>query len=249
MRPNHVSTTKLNNDTYAVQSLPKSFRCDTCLIEAFFTLDNAKVMYLDFIYNFMFKCLDMERIHFIEGDTDSMYWAVSGNLAEDNKQGFKHVILNHEFYNKHVYDYLPASFYSSDNSSPKFESKLEQDLFRKKLGGLELEKQSDCMTALASKLYIPYDLVQGDGKPRDGNPRAKGVKLALNPLHNWDYNSVLQMRTVKTGANTNLQLHKGEMAKITTTKNVLTAAHTKMRVSEDFSTCIPLFLSLEETTI
>jgi PIN domain nuclease of toxin-antitoxin system len=34
----------------------------------------------------------MDRVHFIEGDTDSMYWAVAGNLEEDNSQGFKNVI-------------------------------------------------------------------------------------------------------------------------------------------------------------
>jgi hypothetical protein len=134
--------------------------------------------------------------------------------------------------------------------NPRFDTKLEEKIFTKKLGGVALEKQSGCMTALAPKLYIPYDLIDGpDGSfvlHRDEHPRVKGVKLAQNPLHNWDYNSVLSERTVKTGANTNLQLHNGVMSKITIEKNVLTAAHTKMQVSPDFSTCIPLFLKLEE---
>jgi hypothetical protein len=30
----------------------------------------------------MFKCLDMSKIHFVEGDTDSMYWAVSGSKTK-----------------------------------------------------------------------------------------------------------------------------------------------------------------------
>jgi hypothetical protein len=238
----------MGDNLYAVQTLPKHFRCDTCLVEAFFTLDIAKVFYLNFILNFMYKCLDMSRIHFIEGDTDSAYWAVAGDLKEGVEQAFKHVILDHEFYNKHVYDYLPANFYSSDNSNPKFESKLEEALFNKKLGGLALEKQSGCLTALAPKLYQPYDIVEGNGFMllKDEKPRAKGVKLELNPLHNWDYNSVLQMRTTKAGYNTNLQLHNGEMSKITVQKNVLTAAHTKMQVTDDFSTCVPLFFQLRK---
>jgi hypothetical protein len=242
MRPNWRATTKMGSDTFAVQMMPKSFRCDTCLIEAFFTLDNAKVMYLNFIYNFMYKCLDMSKIHFIEGDTDSMYWAVSGDLSEKTSQGFKHVILDHEFYNKHVYDYLPASFYSSNSSNPKFSNKLEEALFRKKLGGLELEKQSGCMTALAPKMYCSYDIV--DEKNKDVATHVKGVKVYQNPLTSWNFNMVLNSRTTMEGANTNLQLHAGEMSKIKTPKNILTAAHTKMKVASDFSTCVPLFLNI-----
>ena len=45
---------------------PKTYKCDTCLQEAVFTLDNAKFWYLNFVYNFMYKCLDMDKIHFIE---------------------------------------------------------------------------------------------------------------------------------------------------------------------------------------
>jgi hypothetical protein len=34
----------------------------------------------------------MNRMHFVEGDTDSMYWAISGDVKEDLHQGFKYVI-------------------------------------------------------------------------------------------------------------------------------------------------------------
>jgi hypothetical protein len=30
-------------------------------------------------YGFFAKCLDMDKIHFVEGDTDSMYLAVAGD--------------------------------------------------------------------------------------------------------------------------------------------------------------------------
>jgi hypothetical protein len=35
------------------------------------------------------------------------------------------------------------------------------------------------------------------------------------------------------------------MTNIAVTKNILTTTHTKYRVSEDFSTCTPLFLDVE----
>jgi hypothetical protein len=54
------------------------------------------------------------------------------------------------------------------------------------------------------------------------------------------------------GTNNNMQLKKVIdnhevliMTNIAVTKNVLTATHTKFRVSEDFSTCTPLFLKVD----
>jgi hypothetical protein len=52
---------------------PNSFKCNTCLIECFYTLKNAKFLYLLFICEFMNKCLDIDKILFMEGDTDSIY--------------------------------------------------------------------------------------------------------------------------------------------------------------------------------
>jgi hypothetical protein len=65
----------------------------------------------------MYKCLDITRIHFVEGDTDSMYWAVAGDITESNTQGFKHVLASPEFYNAHVYEFFPANFYSTNSSN------------------------------------------------------------------------------------------------------------------------------------
>ena len=42
-------------DAYQVMLKDRFYRCDTCLQEAFFTLDNAKYWYLVFIYDFHFK--------------------------------------------------------------------------------------------------------------------------------------------------------------------------------------------------
>jgi hypothetical protein len=61
---NFISTRKINDDYYLVTYNPKTFSCDTCLQESYFTLDNAKFWYLNFIYNFMYRCLDMDRIHY-----------------------------------------------------------------------------------------------------------------------------------------------------------------------------------------
>ncbi|KAA6378632.1 MAG: hypothetical protein EZS28_025841 [Streblomastix strix] len=59
---NFMCERQLNDDLYAVQLNTDRCKCMTPLQEAYFTLDNAK-----------------NRFHFIEGDTDSMYFAVAGD--------------------------------------------------------------------------------------------------------------------------------------------------------------------------
>jgi hypothetical protein len=173
----------------------------------------------------------MNKLHFIEGDTDSMYWAVSGLGSE-----FKGVITDEKFYNRNIYKFAPSSFYSTNNSNPTFTNKLEQTRFDKKLGGLEIEKQCENMIALAPKMYTCFN------SERTLATKMKGVKSKQNPLDKNDYVNTLTNRTVKTGSNTNLQLHNDQMSKINIQKNILTAVHTKYRVTEDFSTCIPLLI-------
>jgi hypothetical protein len=129
--PYFMSTRKLNENHYQVQMEREVYNCKTPLVQGFFTLENAKFWYLNFIYNFMYKCLDMSKIDFVEGDTDSMYWAVSGSEDENYEQGFKHVIKDHDFYNANIYKYTPSSFYSSGNSNPTFDNETERIVFDK----------------------------------------------------------------------------------------------------------------------
>ena len=75
------SDRKLDEDFYQVNLAKKQIKCSTSLQQGLFTLDNAKFWYLNFIYNFLFKAFDTEKMHFCEGDTDSMYFAFSEVIA------------------------------------------------------------------------------------------------------------------------------------------------------------------------
>ncbi|KAA6386161.1 MAG: hypothetical protein EZS28_018311 [Streblomastix strix] len=78
---------------------------------------------------------DMNRIHFIEGDTDSAYWAISGNPNEDFTQQFNAVINDRDFYNDNAKYYFPM---------------IKSDVFdEKKILGLAIERQGVAMVALA----------------------------------------------------------------------------------------------------
>jgi hypothetical protein len=177
----------------------------------------------------------MNRIHFIEGDTDSMYFAVAGSLHEDNTQGFKYVIKDEKFYNDNIYKFAPSGFYST-GAKPTFASKLEQKQFDKKLLGLEIEKQCDNMIALAPKMYScsngSVSIIS----------KCKGYRN--NKLKFDDYNTIVVKKQSITGINHNLQLHNNQMSMTAVGKNVLTASHTKYCVSNDFSMCTPLFVSV-----
>jgi hypothetical protein len=211
---NFVSTRKIAEDNYLVTYNPRTFHCNTCLQESFFTLDNAKFWYLNFVYNFMYKCLDMDRMHFVEGDTDSAYWAVSGDPNDNYKQGFQHVIRDKKFYDEHVYDWFPDP--TKDISDMK------------KLLGLAIENQDENCVALAPKCYCLF--------PNQGITKMKGVKKSLNKLTSQDYQTSLTKPIV--GKNINLQMKNNVMSNIKVRKNVLTGIHTKAIVLENHS-CAP----------
>jgi hypothetical protein len=71
--PTFISCRKISNDLYAVQMRADTYRITTSLQCAVFTLDNSKYWMKNFTYNFIYKCIDLNRIHVIEGDTDSKF--------------------------------------------------------------------------------------------------------------------------------------------------------------------------------
>lgn len=217
----------INDDFYKVIMQEDDYKCDTCIQEAYFTLDNAKYWYLVFIYDFMNKCMDVNRFHFIEGDTDSAYWAVSGDPELDNKQAFQAIITDKKFYDENIYKFAPYDFFCFDEKyKPKLTTKEEQKAHEKKLLGLAIEKQGDNMIALCPKCYTSFngslDLVQLIAM------KIKGVSLKQNkhiqPEH---YLRVITESITFDGANINLMLKNGKMTRIEITKCALSGKHTK----------------------
>jgi hypothetical protein len=195
----------------------------------------------------MYKAFDINKMHYVEGDTDSLYWAVAGKITEapevHRKQGFRYVIKDEKFYNENVYKWSPSDTYSTDNSNPKFETKLDKKKFDKKLGGVAMENEKDCMIALCPKMYCNFNV--GDtnipyANYITGHYTTKEVNKTQNPMTWNDYDKALNEGNIKTVSNTNLQIRNGEMSKVVVQKKAITPIHTKMRVLPDFKTCIPL---------
>ena len=169
-------------------------------------------------------------ISFIEGDTDSMYWAISGNPEKDYTQKFEYVVKNKKFYNENKHLFFP-------DESLK-EGTLERIQSEKKLLGLAIEKEGENCIALAPKCYTIWDNRNDNSDETTKAIKLKGVSLEKNDIKYEDYLNVLKEGNTKVGKNINLQLKDSTMCKITVIKNALTGAHTTMVVLDNQS-CAP----------
>jgi hypothetical protein len=102
------------------------------------------------------------------------------------------------------------------------------------------------MVALALKMYCPFNAAGKKSAIIQVKPRAKGVIIKQNPLAYQNFLDIFNKQNTQKGHNTNLYLHQGVMSKIIMQKNILTATHTKYRVSDDRSTCMPLHKHVKE---
>jgi hypothetical protein len=89
---NFITTKKIVDDLFIVESEPTSCKCNKPLQTAYATLSNAKFWYLTFVYEFMYKCLDQTKFHFVYTDTDSYFWAVAGDPARGVEQNFEAIV-------------------------------------------------------------------------------------------------------------------------------------------------------------
>ena len=220
MFENFIDTRRVSDNKYVVSYKPKYYKEETCLQCSFFTLDNSKFWYLNYYYNFMCRCLDMNRIHVIELDTDSLYCAIAGNPNEDYHQRYNNVIKDKKYYDEHVYEWFPNP---------------NKDIFdEKKLLGVAIEKEGENCVALTCKCYTIWNN-NGDTK----SLKLKGVSLKKNAIVSKDYEDALIKP--KKGMNINLQLKNDRISKLTITKNGLSGVMNKMFVLEN-QCCCPLGL-------
>ncbi|KAA6374075.1 MAG: hypothetical protein EZS28_030399 [Streblomastix strix] len=211
---------------YMVCESPRQFKCNKPLQEAVFTLDNSKFWYLNFVNNFLYKCIDMDRVHFCNMDTDSMYLAITGSQIEGYKQGLKYVIKDQGFYDEHYKESLPCG----DNCTVAEE---------KKLMGITTESQVENIVCLAPKCYSLYnrneqidDIVSLVNRMKGVSQRcwlSEGSEKKANLTAN-DYIKCLNSSVAISVTTNNLQMKTGVMSMISMEKSALTGFHNKMVV-------------------
>ncbi|KAA6373280.1 MAG: hypothetical protein EZS28_031193, partial [Streblomastix strix] len=124
-----MSERYLSDNLSVVELEKRKCQCSTPLQVAYFVMDNSKYFYLNTFYNFLVPCLDMNKIHVIYGDTDSLCLGIADNNWP---------IKNQKLWNK----LYPQFFPMSDQIDEK-----------KKLLGWNIEHQVKTCFALAPKCY------------------------------------------------------------------------------------------------
>ncbi|KAA6362105.1 MAG: hypothetical protein EZS28_042368, partial [Streblomastix strix] len=184
MMQGFIHSTELNEDLYAVQVDKEHCRCNTCLQVAYFVLDSAKFW-----------------MHFVQGDTNSLTWAISGNSNRGPDQLFEEVIKDYGFFDT----YKDCVF--SENG-------------QKQILHVGVEKQGYNCIALSPKNYIINNEIVLKGVILDQNPQ-------INEQTFIDY---INKGTIATAINTTLCQRKGTMSRLKMEKNAITGSHTKMIV-------------------
>jgi hypothetical protein len=223
-RPNFLGTRQINDELYNVAYKSTKFQCNTCIQSGFYTLDNAKFAYMMLYYGFLNVCLDMNKVHFVEGDTDSMYLAVGGNPEKGVHQGFEYVVKDREFYDKYFYKWYPDP------------SKGKED--EKKLGGVAIEKEGNVMIAIAPKNYY----IQTEERPV---MKAKGCSLGRNKqITPDDYIKNIKYDIPVNATNCGFRERKEVLVKEIVEKTAISGVHTKMIVLKN-DACAPYIYELK----
>jgi hypothetical protein len=166
----------------------------------------------------------MDKIHFIEGDTDSMYYAVAGDPEAGIHQQFDNVVKDIDFYYQHRYEWFPDP------------AKGKED--EKKLGGVAVENEGSEMYAVAPKNYT----IIKPGKPILKN---KGVSLNKNKhITPQSYISNLNTGEVIKGENKGFGIKGNTMTKYSVDKVAISGIHTKMIVLKS-NACAPYVFGLK----
>jgi hypothetical protein len=159
---------------------------NTAIQEAVFTLDNTKFWYIKFVYDFIYRYIELSKIYFIKGDADSLYYAISENQDEDCHQGFKHVIKDEDFYKENMFKWFPNPTLAKEE--------LTRD--KKKLLGMSFEKEGYIMFTVAQKCYIFKSSKNDNNK---NLKKMKGVSFILNDnIELESYKSCLDLMIVES---------------------------------------------------
>jgi hypothetical protein len=227
--PRFQNSRQIGDDVFAIQMAKRTYSINTPLQCSCACLDNAKYHYLNFIYNFMYKCLDMKKMHFGEGDTDSMYWIIAGLKEDGLQQGFKNVIIDQNFYDENVYKWLP-----DPNKGLKDE---------KKLLGLTVEKEGSCLIAISPKCYYLRDFNEKEIMKIKGLSQKNNGHITQEMV----LGVIRENKTIK-GENKIFRTQKIEnvwkMTKQVQTKVAISALHNKMICLEN-NACAPFIYGLK----
>ncbi|KAA6384044.1 MAG: hypothetical protein EZS28_020428 [Streblomastix strix] len=169
---------QISENCFIVELEKKRCSCSTPLKVAYFTKDNSMYFYLNAYYNFLTSCLDMDYIHVIYGDTDSLCLAIA-----HESQPIKDKKMWNQLY------------------SQLFPSAIDDNYYdKKKILGWNIESESTTCQALAPKQHFKKlhgkspDKIQDIPPDYQIKPLSKLNRIYLSPkLGSWEIDLVFSM--------------------------------------------------------
>jgi hypothetical protein len=188
---------------------------------AHFTYQYAKLRMLEFFYDCVSHYLDSSDFQLCTMDTDSNYYAISGDCFDD--------LVIPELKEEYLLD---RENWFPSNASP------EAFKYSSRIGGLfKLEFEANFILALNSKSYIATGFPDEDGKIEIKTGQ-KGVNK-WNQLQKGDYQKVLDTKEPHSVVNRGFMRKNGSIHTYALTKNALTYLYKKRRVEPDGYTTLP----------
>ena len=176
----------------------------------------AKLKMLQFVYDFLYKYFDREKLQLIQMDTDSMYLA----LTEDNIEKILKPEMKEQYEkNKHLWFVT------------KKEDKRTPGLFK-------IEFEGDSMVALCSKMY--YCTKKKNNVKEKDKLSCKGVSKKINNLSIKEYKQVLFTKKPLKALNKGFRMIDNKMRTYQVKKTGISPIYAKRRVLSDGVSTEPL---------
>ena len=189
-----ISIDELSDDVFEVQLSKERIKLDTPIVVGFAILQLAKLKMLEFYYDLMCKYFSKKDFQYVTMDTDSAYFATSGD--------FEDIVLSskrHEFYENFDKWFVPP--FCLKHKDDFIQSKLMKKVwklddccqkafnFHKRTPGLfKQEYKGNGIIALNSKTYFCFG-------PNGNKLSTKGIQKKHNNIQKKDFLSVLKKKS------------------------------------------------------
>ena len=207
----------LDEDTYEVESSKKKIKIDLPLQVGFFVYQYAKLLMLQFYFDFLDKYLDRADFEYCEMDMDSAYTAISGDSINDMvKPGM-------------------LEQYEADkcNWFPRKDSEEHARYDKRTPGLFKVESEGHGIISLCSKTYYCF----GNVKDKFS---CKGVNKKKNIINEEKFLDVLLSKRSGSDVNRGFSALNNQMCTYVEEKNAFSYFYPKRKVLEDSVSTVPL---------
>ena len=229
-----LKLTELDCDVVEIESKKKRIHLSLPIQIGYFILQYAKLRMLQWYYDCLLHYVDKSDFEYLEMDTDSAYFAISGeSLSDVVKPEMK------EEFQQQLFGNCNSTVAEKDVWFPRQCCEIHAKYDRRTVGLFKLEAEGNEMIALCSKTY----LLQQE-KNEDYKMSCKGIqkKVVKSPLEIFQH--VLTSKKSVSKTNIGFRTRENSMATYQQEKTGFSYTYVKRKVSEDGIHTIPLEIML-----